>query len=56
MLCALTMYKEHYKQNIQDFRADVLADLPEELDVCIAQRDFDNAVRKLRNAKVDIAK
>ena len=38
------------------FRADALLELPEQLDVCIAQRDFENAVRKLRDARQDIAK
>ena len=38
------------------FRIEALLELPEQLDVCIAQRDFENAVRKLRDAKPDIAK
>ena len=39
------------------FRAEALLELrSEQLDVCIAQRDFENAVRKLRDAKQDIAK
>jgi len=38
------------------FNAESLIDLPEELDVCIAQRDFDSAVRKLVKAENDIAR